>query len=271
MEGGIVLLKLGIDAGGTLIKLAYEEKGCLHVKTYKYNEIATLIQWLNMLAPEATLLGTGGKWPELAAKLKQKQQTTDEFTALINGTRYLLEIEGTPEREFILTSIGTGTSIFHVKENNFERMLGSGIGGGTFMGLGSLLTKTNQFQELVELVSLGNRQNSDLLVKDIYDSVEAPLFGDLTAANFGKAHSHTEKTEADHAAALNQLITEVILSLAGQVAAAKNIQHIVFAGSTLQGNQPLRESIASFQEMLQFTPVFLEKGAYAGAIGALYA
>lgn len=264
------MLKIGIDAGGTLIKLAYEEKGKLHVKTYNYSEKKALVQWLNMLAPEATLIGTGGKWPELAEELNQKQQTTDEFTALVNGTRYLLETEGKPSDEFILTSIGTGTSIFHVKKNDFERILGSGIGGGTFIGLGTLLTQTNQFYEIVKLAQQGNHQKSDLLVKDIYGPFEAPLLGNLTAANFGKAHLNKENTKADHAAALNQLIAEVILSLSGQAALSKNIPDIVFVGSTLQGNKPLRESIASFQDMLQFTAIFLEKGAYAGSIGALY-
>ncbi len=265
------MLRIGIDAGGSLIKLAYEEKGNLHVKTYSYNQKETLIQWLNMLAPEATLFGTGGKWPELAGKLKQKQQITDEFTSLVNGTKFLLETEGKSANEFILTSIGTGTSIFHVKENDFERILGSGIGGGTFIGLGTLLTKTNQFHEIVKLAQQGDRKKSDLLVKDIYDPFEAPLLDNLTAANFGKAHLNEEKAKADHAASLIQLIAEVILSLSGQIAHSKNIPYIVFAGSTLQGNKPLRESIVSFQDMLQFTAVFLEKGAYAGAIGALYA
>ena len=261
--------KIGIDAGGTLIKVAYEERGHLHVKTYENTEKAKLFQWLHMLAPDATLCGTGGRWQEIATKVKQNKQSVDEFNALITGTRYLLQKKGTFPEEYILVSVGTGTSIFYVNENKHERVLGSGIGGGTWMGLGSLITSAKGFRELVELADSGNHQKSDLLVKDIYGSEQAPLVGELTAANFGKAHVLEAQTEADHAAALNQLIGETILSLAGQVASAKNTQQIVFVGSTLQGNKPLQKVITSFEEMLPYEPVFLEKGAYAGAIGAL--
>lgn len=261
--------KIGIDAGGTLIKVAYEEKGHLHVKTYENTEKARLLQWLHMLAPVAILHGTGGRWHEIAAKVKQSKQSVDEFNALIAGTRYLLQKEGGFQEEYILVSIGTGTSVFYVNGNTHERVLGSGIGGGTWMGLGSLITSANGFRELVELAGLGDHQKSDLLVKDIYGSEQAPLVGELTAANFGKAHVSKAQTEADHVAALNQLIGETILSLAGQVASAKNTKQIVFIGSTLQGNKPLQKVITSFQEMLPYEPVFLEKGAYAGAIGAL--
>lgn len=264
------MIRIGIDAGGSLIKVAYEEKGNLHVKTYAIEEKTALTDWLTMLAPNATLYGTGGKWPELSAKFQHRKQTVDEFTALVNGTKYLLDVNRIQCKEFILTSIGTGTSIFYVNENSFERVVGSGIGGGTWMGLGSLITNSNNFRELVNLAAKGNHQKSDLLVKDIYVTEQAPLLGDLTAANFGKAHLDGEITAADHAAALNQLIAEVILSLIGQVITTKDVQQLVFIGSTLKGNLPLQNAITSFQEILPFEAVFLDKGAYAGAIGALF-
>lgn len=42
------------------------------------------------------------------------------------------------------------------------------MGGGTFWGLGSLLTKARGFDELLHLASEGDHRNVDLLVKDIY-------------------------------------------------------------------------------------------------------
>ena len=42
------------------------------------------------------------------------------------------------------------------------------MGGGTFWGLGSLLTKAQGFDELLELASQGDHRKIDLLVKDIY-------------------------------------------------------------------------------------------------------
>lgn len=45
------------------------------------------------------------------------------------------------------------------------------MGGGTFWGLGSLLTKAKGFDELLQLASEGDHRNVDLLVKDIYGTV----------------------------------------------------------------------------------------------------
>lgn len=42
------------------------------------------------------------------------------------------------------------------------------MGGGTFWGLGCLLTKAKGFDDLLQLASEGDHRNVDLLVKDIY-------------------------------------------------------------------------------------------------------
>lgn len=263
-------MKIGVDAGGSLVKIAYEEKGRLRMRKYAVAEIPKLIDWLNIVVPHTELFGTGGNWPKIQVATTQKSSTIDEFTALVNGTRYLLETENEDLEKFVLTNIGTGTSIFLVDNKKFERVLGSGIGGGTWMGLGSLLTNADTFHELIDLAKDGSHENNDLLVKDIYVTNEnLPLLGELTAANFGKAQL-ANSSEADNAAALNQLIGEVILTLATNVASKNEVEKIVFIGSTIQDNLPLQQVINGFKEMLPFEAVFLEKGAYAGAIGALF-
>ncbi|MFC4023524.1 type II pantothenate kinase [Oceanobacillus longus] len=262
--------RIGIDAGGSLIKLAYEESGRLHVKTYPNQDREQLLQWLTSVAPDATLHVTGGKSGYLAMTATQRTRYVDEFQAIIEGTRYLLDQEKhSPSNEYIIVSIGTGTSIFHVTPTHYERLSGSGIGGGTFMGLGSLITGEKDFFKLVELAAKGDHKNSDLLVKDIYAPDEAPLFGDLTAANFGKAHDNDSATTEDHMTALIQLIGETIILLAGQAAIAKNTQKIVFVGSTLDRNKALQDVLSSFQDRMAYVPVFLSRGPYAGAIGSL--
>jgi type II pantothenate kinase len=260
--------RIGIDAGGSLIKLSYEEKGQLHLKTYSLDEKEKLTSWLHMLAPDAYLYGTGGKWSDLKDLFSHKKETVEEFPALVRGTNYLLDTEGNRLREYVLVSIGTGTSIFSVKGEQFERILGTGIGGGTWMGLGSLLSNQKTFQGLVEESKNGNRRMSDLLVKDIYGT-NAPLSVELTAANFGNAHRSEGATTSDHLQALHQMIGEVIISLAGTVLQQKNMKDIVFIGSTLQGNEPLKIVLMSFKESLSYHPIFLDRGSHAGAVGAM--
>ena len=53
-------------------------------------------------------------------------------------------------------------------DSSYERIGGTSLGGGTFWGLGSLLTSAKAFDELLDLASEGDHRNVDLLVKDIY-------------------------------------------------------------------------------------------------------
>ncbi|HLR53020.1 MAG TPA: type II pantothenate kinase [Candidatus Avamphibacillus sp.] len=262
--------KIGIDAGGSLTKVAYHEQGKWHVKTYPNDKMRELIQWLQMISPNAHLYLTGGKSEYLKNTVKQNGTIVEEFKALTEGTRFLLHKENTEVNdEFILVSVGTGTSIFHVTQQGFDRLLGSGIGGGTFMGLGKLISGKSNFQELVELANTGDHEKSDLLVRDIYAPNEPPILGSLTAANFGKAHFNMEAEIQDHMAALVQLIGETLLQLAYQAASMKQVEKIVFVGSTLTGNASLKEILRGFQKMMRYEAVFLSKGAHAGAIGTL--
>lgn len=262
--------QIGIDAGGSLIKIAYEEQGKFHVKTYEISELNDLVQWLTMLKPNATLYITGGKSNSIKDQVMQKCIYIEEFEAVTKGARFLVKRDNPSFRDdFILVSLGTGTSIFHVTEQESYRLLGSGVGGGTLMGLGSLITGRNDYQHLINLAEKGSSHKSDLLVRDIYAPNEPPILGSLTAANFGKAHLNTQARVEDHVAALIRLIGETVISLASQAARALEIENVVFVGSTLNANKPLKEVLNGFQSMMQYEPIFLEKGSYAGAIGTL--
>lgn len=261
--------KIGIDAGGSLVKLAYFEQGKLHTKTFSNQEMDNVVKWLSFLSPNAELYVTGGKARALNKLTSNNCHLVDEFQSVTTGTKYLLKEKGIVNKEFILVNIGTGTSIFHVTANSFERVLGSGIGGGTLMGLGYLITRKKDFQTFTQMSSKGDSRKSDLLVRDIYYPEEPPIDGDLTAANLGKAHLYSDATEQDHLASVMQLIGETILLLASQVAARKKTSQIVFIGGTVTNNPVLKDVLNRFRDMMNYEPVFLDKGTHAGAIGAL--
>ena len=94
----------------------------------------------------------------------------DEMRCLINGLNFLLKqvsyevftyTEGqplqfedvkTPDKMFpyILVNIGSGVSILKVTgENQFERISGTSLGGGTLWGLLRLVTDCKDFDEMV--------------------------------------------------------------------------------------------------------------------------
>ncbi|WP_047982203.1 type II pantothenate kinase [Ornithinibacillus contaminans] len=262
--------KIGIDAGGTLVKVAYEEQKQLHLKTFPTHKIDQAIQWLQVQAPSTELILTGGQAGHIKRISRNTCHLIDEFQAATLGARYLLHVEkGLTNEDFVLVNIGTGTSFFHVTPDSYERVLGTGIGGGTLMGLGRVISGKQDFHELTLMAEKGDNRNSDLLVRDIYAPDEPPIFGDFTAANFGKAHLNEHATTDDYVASLMQLIAETIILLAGQLASEKQVSKIVFVGSTVTNNKALQAILRNSRKLMPFEPIFLEKGSHAGAIGAL--
>lgn len=89
----------------------------------------------------------------------------------------------------MLVNIGSGVSIIKVTgENTYERVSGSSLGGGTFWGLCSLLTKCSTFEEMLSLTLKGDNKNVDMMVGDIYgrDYEKMGLGADVIASSMAK-------------------------------------------------------------------------------------
>ncbi|KAL3501180.1 hypothetical protein ACH5RR_035629 [Cinchona calisaya] len=140
---------------------------------------------------------TGGGAFKFTELFKEKLGVTldkvDEMDSLVAGTNFLLKAASgeaftymNDQKEFVqiaqkdlypylLVNIGSGVSMIKVDgEGKFERVSGTSIGGGTFWGLGKLLTKCKSFDELLELSHSGNNRVIDMLVGDIYDGMDYP-------------------------------------------------------------------------------------------------
>ncbi|WP_316568669.1 type II pantothenate kinase [Neobacillus sp. YIM B06451] len=265
MEAG----RIGIDAGGTLVKIAYEESGRIKYRKAGYKEAKELLNWLKLIAPSASPSVTGGKALWIKENFFPNARLVHEFEAVCSGVDILLRKENnTTAGQFIVVNIGTGTSIFLAGEGKCHRIGGSGLGGGTLTGLGNLLTGTEDFSEIVGMAAAGSRQHVDLLVKDIYGGRDEPLNGDMTAANFAKGKGEGKE---DLTAALINMIAETIILLTSQLARANKVDTIVYAGSTLAGNAPLKDALSAYTGAFGLKPVFLGNGEYCGALGALMA
>lgn len=262
--------KVGIDAGGTLIKLVYEEKGNIHYKTYQISQLESAMEWLKMIAPTAKVALTGGKAIFLSKQYFTNAIHVPEFEAACNGARYFLMEEGNKPDNCLLVNIGTGTSWFYLHGDKQERILGSGIGGGTFMGLGELLTNEKDYSHLVQLAQKGNKAKVDLTVKDIYMGEDTPVDGNLTASNFAKGKKD-DQTKEDLMTAVTNMIAETIVLLTLQAAAMHETNEVVYMGSTFTGNIPLKNVLESYKGMLGLNTRFLNRGEFSGAMGAFLA
>uniref|UniRef100_A0A8C5S6G5 4'-phosphopantetheine phosphatase n=1 Tax=Laticauda laticaudata TaxID=8630 RepID=A0A8C5S6G5_LATLA len=242
---------------------------------------------------------TGGgayKFKELIEKkLGLKLDKEDVMTCLIKGCNFVLKNipheafvylkDADPEFRFqmnhphifpyLLVNIGSGVSIVKVEtEEKFEWIGGSSIGGGTFWGLGALLTKTKKFDELLQLASKGQHTNVDMLVKDIYGGAYQTLglSGNLIASSFGKSATvDKDFSKEDMAKSLLHMISNDIGQLACLHAKLHNLDKIYFGGFFIRGHPVTMRTITysiNFFSKGEVQALFLRHEGYLGAIGA---
>ncbi|XP_071604845.1 pantothenate kinase 1 isoform X6 [Heliangelus exortis] len=178
----------------------------------------------------------------------------------------------------LLVNIGSGVSILAVySKDNYKRVTGSSLGGGTFLGLCCLLTGCETFEEALEMAAKGDSTNVDKLVKDIYggDYERFGLQGSAVASSFGHMMSKEKRdsiSKEDLARATLVTITNNIGSIARMCALNENIDKVVFVGNFLRINMISMKVLAyamDYWSKGQLKALFLEHEGYFGAVGAL--
>lgn len=179
---------------------------------------------------------------------------------------------------YLIANIGSGVSILLVTSpTQYSRISGSSIGGGTFMGLCSLLTGCQTFEEAMQLAKDGDSNKIDKLVKDIYggDYPKFGLTGDTVASSFGHMISSEKRALAkpeDLAKAILVMVTTNIGSIARMCALNEGIERIVFIGNFLRVN-PISMRLLSYAmdywSKGTVKALFLEHEGYFGAVGCL--
>jgi type II pantothenate kinase len=261
--------KVGMDAGGSFVKIAFQEHSSIHKRVYSNEQVSEAVNWLKFLVPDVEIAVTGGRAEEMKNLFGGNAVIIPEFTAIEKGTEFIMksEVKRSVAR-FLMVMAGTGTSLFLVENGVSKRLLGTGLGGGTFTGLGSILTKENDYIKLAELAKKGDRTCVDLMVSDIYSGSDSPLSKDLTASNFGKADKESPKSDSLTASLVN-MIAETLSLLVIQAANSFKVEDVVFLGGAFDGNPVLKEITARYHQRAGITPYFPASGRWAGAIGAM--
>ncbi|XP_025050404.1 pantothenate kinase 3 isoform X2 [Alligator sinensis] len=178
----------------------------------------------------------------------------------------------------LLVNIGSGVSVLAVySKDNYKRVTGTSLGGGTFLGLCCLLTGCETFEEALEMAAKGDSTNVDKLVKDIYggDYERFGLQGSAVASSFGHMMSKEKRdttSKEDLARATLVTITNNIGSIARMCALNENIDRVVFVGNFLRINMIAMKVLAyamDYWSKGQLKALFLEHEGYFGAVGAL--
>ena len=261
----------GADVGATLVKLALDDRGVTALETFPATEIGAVAQRLEAASP--TCIGlTGGGAPALARQLSSDTVLVDEFDAWSLGARNILRGRGVDTQRFLLVSVGTGTSAMLVDGASVKRVGGTALGGGTVLGLVTALVGRRSFEEISELADAGDRSHVDLLIADVYPDGGFLLPGEVNAASFAKLARLAESErpgDPDLAHGVMGLVGENVALICCGLAAASNVERIVFGGTTLRNNPSLVAILRGACRALGRQPTFLPQGEFVGALGAL--
>lgn len=234
---------IGIDIGGSTTKI---------VGFKKENDKFTLIEPLFVRATDAvtSVYGAFGKFTlenGLALNDIDKVLMTGAGSSFIDKPIYSLECKKVSEfkcvglgglylsglDEAVVVSMGTGTALIHAKRNGDTTetayLGGTGVGGGTLLGLSRKMMGVDNIEHLETLCENGNLDNIDLRIKDISKDANFGIGGDLTASNFGKLSDIASKN--DIALGIANMVAETIAMLA--VFAARNfgVKNVVLTGN----------------------------------------
>ena len=110
-------------------------------------------------------------------------ETIAEFKSIGLGGLYLSGLE-----RAVIASCGTGTALVYAEAGAEPLYLGgTGVGGGTLVGLSKKLLGMDNVDHIAELAMGGNLERVDLKIKDITKTDIVPGFSDImTASNFGQ-------------------------------------------------------------------------------------
>ena len=149
-----------------------------------------------------------------------------EFNAIGKGALYLSEFN-----EALAVSMGTGTAMVHAKANGEMKYLGgTGVGGGTLIGLSKLLLRAESIEHIEEYALSGDLGKIDLRIKDMTaDGTLSVLSRDLTAANFANVSDIAGKE--DIAKGILNLVFETIGMVSVFAAHQCGVDNIILTGN----------------------------------------
>lgn len=191
-----------------------------------------------------------------------KCESVPEFECVGRGGLYLSGLD-----ESIVVSLGTGTALVHAKAGQGINYLGgTGVGGGTLMGLCKQMLNMDDIDHIVELAKGGDLNNIDLRIKDISKKSDFGGLPDImTAANFGKISDMA--TREDIALGVINMVFEVAGMLAVFAARNHGLKDIVLTGN-LTGVPQSKTVFNTLNSMFGVNFTIPQYAQYSTVIGA---
>ncbi len=188
-----------------------------------------------------------------------------EFECIGRGGLYLSGMQ-----EAIVVSMGTGTALVHAKKGEHMTYLGgTGVGGGTVMGLSKRLLGLDDITHIVGLAAQGNLDLVDLRLKDITSKGIIPELPEImTASNFGKLSDIA--SQADIALGILNMVFETIAMVSIFAARGCKVKDLVLTGN-LSTVPQAKTTFAALNEMFHVNFQIPNMSEFGPAIGAALA
>ena len=264
-------LSIGLDIGGSTTKVMGLLDGKFHgswlgkADDAEASAYGALFKYLSIhsLAPQdieqIAVTGVGNNALQdnfIHSPIKR----VDEFEAVGRGGLFLTGL-----KEAVVVSLGTGTAFVYANGAGSRHLIGSGVGGGTLLGLARALFGTRDFDAIDRLAEAGDMRKVDLAIRDIALNDITGLASDVTASNFGKLQNDSEKE--DLAAGLVNMIYQTVGIIATLCARNCGVDDVVWVGqaSELATGRDVLNSVSKLYGMNFHMP---EMAPYATACGA---
>ncbi len=262
---------IGLDIGGSTTKI---------VGFDGQNLMEPL--WVKASDQVASAYGAFGKFTEkhrIPLKNIRKIMVTGVGLSFLDNDIFGIKTQGVPEfdcvgkgglfvsglDQAIVVSMGTGTSIVAARVGKVQHLIGSGVGGGTLIGLLGRLINVHDFDTIEILSATGDLSQIDLTVGDI-TSLEIPgLKPDTTASNFGKVNDLAE--DKDLALGVVNLVFQSVGTASVLSARLMGMQDVVVTGNLTELSAG-RKVLQGFSDLYKINFVVPNLAEYATAIGA---
>mgnify|MGYP000607277621 CR=1 FL=1 len=143
---------------------------------------------------------------------------------------------------------------------------GTGVGGGTLLGLSERMLGTHDFEEIEMMAKKGDTGKVDLTVFDIVGGPIGIVPAEATASNFGKINADASKE--DVAAGLFNLVCQVVGVVGAMAAKAYRLEEEVIVTGGLVRSALASSIIRNTMSLFGIHPCIPENCEYCTAVGA---
>lgn len=191
-------------------------------------------------------------------------EKVSEFRCVGNGGLYLSGLD-----EAIVVSMGTGTALMYAKREGdrivTEYLGGTGVGGGTLIGLSRKMIGVDTIEHIEHLAQGGDLSNIDLRIKDMSSDHTFQINDEITASNFGKLSDIASQN--DIALGIANMVGETIAMLAVFAARNYKLKNVVLTGN-LTAIKAVTRVFEDLEPIFGVKFIIPEQSQFATVIGA---